>query len=141
MEPGSRAEMEARVPARYLAEGWLDEAGGVRPGLVGADATAAAMQLMAAEVAPQELGFTVAALQLLIPQHEQADAGRRLSGALAEALATVARAIQQPNNAGLCAWLWDCAGRVARGGDLVAFQAHLVAVDRQYGLLVALQPA
>ena len=132
--------MLARTPERYLAGGWLDAGGAVRAGLRGADATGAAMHLMAAGVAPQELGFTVAALTLVLPQHEESGVGEKLAAALTEALATVARAIQQPNNQGLTGWLGACAARVATEADLEAFMGHVTAVDRQYTMIVAMQP-
>lgn len=134
-------DLLARTPDRYLADGFVDGSGAIRPDLLGVDATAAGVQLLAADAAPQELGFTLGALTLLTAQHERGSAPQRLSSALGEALATVARAIQQPNNAGLVQWLDACRARVATEADLQAFLKHFEAVNRQYGLLVALQPA
>lgn len=137
----SRKDLLARTPDLYLADGFVDGSGAIRPDLLGIDATAAGVQLLAADIAPQELGFTLGALTLLTAQHKEESASQRLSSALGEALATVARAIQQPNNAGVVQWLDACQVRVTTEADLRAFLKHFEAVNRQYGLMVALQPS
>ena len=137
---GTRSPPLSGTPDVYLGRGYLDMAGMPWPELRGTDATAAAVQLMTAGVAPQELGFTIAAVTLLLPQNDDPVAASRLAAAVAEAVSTVGRAIQQPNNRGLLAWLNACAAKVSSDADLAACLDHLTAVDRQYAMLVALQP-
>ena len=98
-------------------------------------------QLAEAELSPQELGFTLEATRLLLPQHDEADPGERLHAAVEEALLTVARAIQQANNEGLLQWLSACTGHVRTEADIAAFLGHMEAVNRQYSLLASLLPS
>ena len=132
----SKADLLALTPDRYLAAGFCDEAGAPRAELAGEWATAAANQLLQSELAPQELAFTVEAVRLSLPLHRGA-AGARAQTAVSEALETVARMIQQPNNEGLIRWLQDCARFVRAEPDLAAMQAHLDAVLRLYALIAA----
>lgn len=140
MQDFTRAELLRRTPAVYLAEGWSDASGQTRPELRGTDATTAAAQLVAAEVPPQELGFTIAAINLLLPEQEGTDPQDNLLSAIDEALETVARAIQQSNNEGLVEWLSACAALVHSEREIEAFATHLKAVNRQYAVLVSMLP-
>lgn len=135
-----RSDLLARTPEIYLADGWLDAAGHLRPDLRGIDATAAVTQLTAAELSPQELGLTVAAVEQLLPEYGDGSPEERLHATLDEALETVARAIQQPNNEGLVQWLNACAAPVGTEPEIAAFVDHLQAVNRQYGVLVSMLP-
>jgi hypothetical protein len=130
----TRAELLARTPDQYLADGFLDADGQARRALLSGDATAAATQLAAAEASPQELAFTYEAIRALLPLHA-GDARARLDAALAEALATVARMIRQPNNEGLITWARTCAGFVRGDADIAAFLAHMQAVLRLHALI------
>jgi hypothetical protein len=136
----TRDELLALTPERYLGDGYT-ERGAPRPELRGDWAAAASNQLMAAECSPQELGFTLDAIKLLLPEHDEADPGERLHAAAEEAAETVARGIQQPNNEGLLQWLSACVAAVETEADLAAFLAHAEAVRRQYGVLAALLSA
>ena len=140
MREYTREELMGLTAERYLAEGFLDAAGEVRPELLGDYATAAATQLLAAELSPQELAFTVEAIRLLLPQHEDEAPADRLHASLEEALLTVARAIQQPNNGGMVHWLSECAAAVGTPAELDGFMEHLQAVMRLYALVAASQP-
>jgi len=130
----TREELLARTPDQYLADGFRDADGQVRRALLAGDAIAAATQLAAAEASPQEVAFTYEAIRALLPLHE-GDARARLDATLAEALATVARMIRQPNNEGLITWARTCAGFVRGDGDIEAFLAHMQAVLRLHALI------
>ena len=138
MQEHSRGDLVALGPDRYLADGFHDASGAPRPELRGLYATAACTQLLDAELAPQELGFTFEALRLLLPQHDEGSPTVRLVAATREALETVARSIQQRNNRGLVTWLDACIRHVRTDADLDAFLDHMRAVTRQYALLAAL---
>ena len=135
----SRADLLALTPDRYLADGYCDVSGAVRPELTGEYATAAATQLRRAEASPQEVSLTAEAVRQLLPLH-MASSQDRLVAALEEALTLVARTLQQGNNEGLVNWLSGCAAAVRRQADIDGFLAHLQAVERQYAILAALQP-
>lgn len=138
MQGHSREELLALTPARYLSEGFLDEAGAPRPALRDDWATAAATQLLAAELAPQELTFTVEAFHIAVPMHADKPPPAQAMVALQDALETVRRMIRQPNNQGLVTWARDCALQVRRPGDVAAMEEHMRAVQRLYGLLASL---
>lgn len=132
----TREELLALTPARYLEAGWDQRE------LTGEYATAACTQLAAAGLPPQELGFTLEAIKLLLPEHDDAPTpAAQLREAVDEALLTVARAIQQPNNEGLLKWLSECTAHVRTEADVEAFLAHMTAVNRQYSVSVALTPS
>ena len=133
----SKAELLALTPDRYLADGFCDASGTPLPGLLTEYATAAANQLMQAELPPQELAFTVEAFRLALPLQDDVEPRARAQAALHEALGTIARMIQQPNNEGLIRWLERCADRVGSEDDLDAMEDHLDAVLRLYTVLVA----
>jgi hypothetical protein len=137
----TRDELLALTPDRYLAEGYVEKITRRRPELTGAWATAACNQLMAAECSPQEVGFTIDAIRLLLPEHDEPDPGERLHATVQEAIEVVARAIQQPNNEGLLRWLTECVAPVETDADIEAFLEHAEAVRRQYAILAALLPS
>ena len=103
------------TPEVYLARGYLDASGSLRRLLKGEVATAAAMQLMQAELSPQEFGLTVEGLRQLLPLHDEPTAPERLHATLQEAVEVVARIIQQPNNGGLVQWISACATASSAG--------------------------
>ena len=137
----TREDLLAMTPEVYLAQGYLTADGTPRPILTGQAASAAATQLLAAEVSPQELGFTVDAIRLLLEPQQDDPIRERVRAALEETVSLVARTIRQPNNAGLWRWLSACAAPVTSAAELGAFLTHLQAVYRLYTLLVATQPA
>ena len=126
------------TPEVYLAEGLRGPDGASRPELRDTYATAAATQLLAAEVSPQELGFLIDAIRELLPLHDEADPAERLQATLREATEVVARMIRQPLNERARLWLYECADAVENEADLKSYQEHLDAVMRQYGTMVAL---
>ncbi len=136
----TKAELLALTPDRYLAEGFCDAAGDARPELLTEYATAAANQLMQAELSPDELTFTIEAFRLALPLHEGAPAAQA-RGAVDEALATVTRMIRQPNNEGLIRWLEQCADHVGSADDLEAMEDHLDAVLRLYAVVAVFEPS
>lgn len=138
MQEMTRAELLQFTPEHYLANGYTNEVGMKRPGLSSLFATAASTQLLAAELAPQELAFTAEAIRQLLPGCDGAPV-ERLAGAIPRMRTYVPRALGQPSNPGLAAWLEDCAEAVVTEADLNAFLDHLLAVQRQYGLMVGLQ--
>ncbi len=135
----SRSDLLALTPEHYLADGYRNAAGTIRPELTGEYATAAATQLLDAEASPQEVSLTAEAIRQILPLH-MASSRDRLVASLEEALALVARTLQKGNNEGLVNWLIGCAAAVGRQADLDAFLVHLQAVERQYAIVAALQP-
>jgi hypothetical protein len=132
----SRDDYLALTPERYLAGGFCEPDGRVRRALLGEAAMAAATQLAASGASPQELAFTYEAIRALLPLHaDEIDAGARQLATLAEALATVARMIRQPNNEGILSWSRSCASFVRSDGDIEALLAHMQAVLRLLELL------
>jgi hypothetical protein len=139
MRDYTREELLQLTPEIYLAAGYVDAAGALRPEFLTDFATAAANQLVLAELSPQELALTYEGIRQILPQHD-GDPAARLHAATEEALAVVARAIQQPNNEGMVDWLSKCASIVETAAELDGFMAHLQAVMRLYGLLAASLP-
>ncbi len=136
--PGyTRDELLALTPARYLADGYLDEAGHPRSGLTGDFATAATTRLLAADMPVQELAFTFEAWRLLLQGQEGAPAGQARA-ALDEALATVVRMIRQPNNKGLVTWLGECVAAIRQPGDIDALLLHMRSVLRLATVIASL---
>lgn len=136
----TRDQLLALTPARYLEDGFTDRSGKPRPELQTGYATAASLQLLAAQLSPQELGFTYEALRQTLPLHS-GPAPQLIRAATQEALETVRGLIRQPNNPGLEKWLNECAASVKQPADLEAFLLHVQAVLRQYGVIAASQPA
>jgi len=137
----SRDDYLALTPERYLAGGFREPDGRIRRALLGEAAMAAATQLAASGASPQELAFTYEAIRALLPLHADVpDAGPRMLGTRAEALATVARMIRQPNNEGILSWSGSCAGFVRSDADIEALQAHMQAVLRLLDLLAQATP-
>ena len=133
----TREDLLALTPDHYLAAGWTTADGAPRPELTGIDATAASTQFLAAALSPQELSLTAEAVRQIIPLHS-GDPGRRARDTAMEALGLVTNAIRQPNNEVLAQWLVDCAASVHTGADLEAFLDHLLATERQYGLIAGM---
>lgn len=136
MREYSRAESLALTPARYLKDGFVDGKGKPNPGLQTGYATAAATQLLAAELSPQELAFTYEALKQTLAMQEGA-APKRIRAALDEALETVRGMIRQANNPGFTKWINECAALVKKPADIDALLIHCLAVLRQYTAIVA----
>ncbi len=139
MRAFTRQEWMDLRPEIYLADGYLDADGALRGDFLSDYATAAATQLMAAELSPQELAFAVEGLRQILPMHEGGP-GDQLHAALDETLFVVARATQQTNNEGMVHWLSECAAAVGTAADLDGFMAHIQAVMRLYAILVVSQP-
>jgi hypothetical protein len=139
MRDYSREELLALTPVRYLSDGFVDGKGKLKPELQNICATAAGTQLLEAQLSPQELAFTLEAIKQSLPLHS-GSAAKRFQTAVEEALETVRGMIQQPNNPGLTKWINQCASSVKGPADIEAFLGHLVAVLRQYSVMVASQP-
>src|ERR1051326_3255035 len=135
----TRKELLALTPAKYLAKGFVDAKGKLRPELQNSAATAAGTQLFDGQVSRQELAFTYEALHQSLPLH-QGPPPKRIAAALDEALEVVRGIIRQPNNKGLTKWIKECAASVKAPADIDAFLAHVLAVLRQYSIIVASQP-
>ena len=133
----TREDLLALTPGRYLADGYLTPTGQPRGDLSGDFAVAAATQLRAADLPAQELAFTVEALRALLAGQD-GPAPEVAREAAAEALATVARMIRQPNNKGLVTWLSDCVGAIRAPADIAALMTHLQAVARLYIVIASL---
>lgn len=142
MREYTRDELLQLTPERYLQGGFLDQAGRPRGELQSDWATAAATQLLAAELAPQEFAFTVEALRMALSLHEGDGEPplERAVAALDEALAVVGRMIRQPNNEGLEEWLEACVAEVSRPEDIPALMEHVQAVQRQHAMFAAFAP-
>ena len=76
-------------------------------------------------------------MRQILPLHDGEPKVRAHDAAM-EALGLVAGAIRQPNNQVLARWLIDCADAVRTEADLAAFLAHLLATERQYGLIAGM---
>jgi hypothetical protein len=139
MRDYTREELLALTPELYLADGYIGSDGTPRPELREVFATAASIQFLAAELSPQELSFTYEAIRQLLPMRE-GQVAERAWNALGDALALVARIMQQPNNGGLVNWLYPCAEAVKTEADLDAFLDHLQAASTQYALAVSSLP-
>ena len=135
----TRAVFLALTPDTYLRDGFRED-GHLSTKLIGEYATAAAVQLQEAEVAPQEFAFLFEALRQVLPRHQGA-ARDRLQRAVAEASETVRAIIGQANNRGLLAWLDACAAHVTSETDLEDLIAHVQAVLRQYTVFTAIRRA
>ncbi len=134
----TREELLELSPSIYLADGFVGPDGVPRRELLSEYATAAATQLLAAELSPQEFSFTHEALRQSLALHKGA-ASARMRAALDETLETVCGMIRQPNNAGLTKWLNECAAAVKTPADINALLQHCQAVLRQYSLIVTLR--
>ncbi len=132
-----RAALLALTPARYLAGGYLDDAGRPRAELRSTFATAASTQLEKDETSPHELAVTVEALRRVLPLHQGGPHDRAVDAA-DEALITASAVLDKKNNPGLAAWLAAAAGAVRSDADLDAFVDHVEAVLRQYAVITAL---
>jgi hypothetical protein len=132
------SQLIALTPLQYLRDGFRDEAGNLRPQLRGVYATAAAIQLEAFEVAPQELAATLEALQQVLPLH-QGIANQRFATAKYEALELVSMMYRKSNNFGIVQWLEQCSTAIKTEDDISAFIEHFVALVRQYSLIIALK--
>ena len=132
-----RAELLAFTPERYLADGFCDSDGLPRATLTGEAASAAATQLVQAELSSQELAFTYEALGIMLERTEGTPAARA-SQALAAALGTVARMIRQPNNEGLEEWCRSCVQAIRAEADITALLAHIQATLRLHALMTGL---
>lgn len=132
LQPINRDLLRAWVPARYLARGWRGPDGRPHPELTGWWATAAAEQLLAGQVAVQELEATFEALLQMLPYYEDRvdDGGAAEAGF--ESLHLAANLLGQPNNPALVAWLEPCLLAVSSWDDAKMLMAHLRAVLLQY---------
>jgi hypothetical protein len=139
MRAFTREEWLGLTPEVYLQGGYCGPDGAPRPEFFGDFATAAATQLTAAELSPQELALTVEGIKQILPMHD-GPPRERLLATIDECLLVVARAIRQQNNGGLVEWLSECASAVGSAADLDGFMAHIQAVMRLYALLVMPQP-
>lgn len=136
MRDYTREELLELSATRYLADGFVDRRGKPLAELQTTFATAAATQFLAVQLSPQELAFTYEALKQALPLHTGTPSAQ-IQGALREALEVVRAMIKQPNNARLEQWLGECAAAVKTKADLDAFVEHLMAVLRQYTVIVA----
>jgi hypothetical protein len=134
----SREQFLELTPSEYLKDGYRDSSGQLRPDLLSNYATAAATQLEMSATSPQEVAATLEALRQALPWHVGSPQELFL-GAAQEALEIVAEMHETPSNPGLVSWIQQCARAVHDPEDIEAFLAHLEAVARQYGVMVALR--
>lgn len=139
MQDLTRTDLLQITPARYLKAGYVTGGGKPRALLTSIFATAVGTQLLEAELAPQELAYTAEAIRQLLPVCAGAP-GPRLASAIRQSRPVLQRMLGQSCNQGLATWLDACAGRVIETADLVAFLAHLLAVQRQYALMASITP-
>lgn len=137
MQSYSRDDLLALTAERYLADGYLAPDGTMRRELTGTFATAVCTQFLAAELSPQELALTAEAVRQIMALQTGTPA-ENARAATAEALVLVANSIRQRNNEVLAKWFLECAGAVRTAADLQAYLAHVLAVERQYGLVASL---
>lgn len=136
MQSYTREDLLALTPERYLADGYIGADGAMRREFNSDYATAASTQFLAAELSPQELSLTCEAVRQILPL-QAGTPGARAQATADEALGLVANAIKQPNNEAVARWLHACAAAVRTETDLQAFLQHLLATERQYGLVAS----
>jgi hypothetical protein len=136
----TRDELLALTPEHYLAGGYLDDNGQPQRELATDYATAAATQLLTAELPAQELAFTYEALRFVLPNHD-GPPGEQARAAVTEALETVTRMTRQTNNEGLVRWLDTCVAAIRRPADIDALLLHIQAVLRLYTAIAAIPEA
>jgi hypothetical protein len=129
-----REELLALTTAEYLAEGYVRPDGALRRAFLSDYATTAGTQFLAADVSPQELSLIAQTVRQFLPMSDGAP-GQRARAAVDRALGVIAHAIRQRSSAVLKTWLHTCAAAVVTEVDLAMFLAHLLATERQYGLL------
>jgi hypothetical protein len=129
-----REELLALTTAQYLAEGYVGADGAPRRAFLSDYATAAGTQFLAADVSPQELSLITQTVRQFLPMSDGTP-GQRARAAVDRALGVIAHAIRQRSGAVLKTWLHACAAAVVTEVDLAMFLAHLLATERQYGLL------
>jgi hypothetical protein len=134
----TKDELLALTPGLYLADGYLDETGRPRRELASDYATAAATQLLEAELAAQELAFTYEAVRFVLERHDEEPPGERARAAVEEALETVTRMTRQTNNRGLVRWLDECVAAIRRPEDIDALLQHIQAVLRLYTVIASI---
>jgi len=134
--PADPPDPASLTPDRYLANGFVDATGKIRPEHLGFHAFAAALQFQHANVPVQELAATYEALAQLMPLTEGSPT-RRLREAVEEALDLVARMLNIANSEAIEDWIIACAEHIHTQADLDAFLAHFQAVMRHYGALAA----
>jgi hypothetical protein len=140
MRSYTREELLALTPRRYLADGYLNAAGQPRSELSSDYATAAANQLMVAQLPAQELTFTFEALRAVLPMHD-GPPRERARAAVDEALTVVTQMTRQTNNEGLVRWLDECVAAIRRPEDIDAMLSHMQAVLRLYTVMAAIPVA
>ena len=137
MRSYTRGELLALTPSHYLAGGYLDESGQRRGELASDYATAAATQMLAAELPAQELAFTYEALRAILPMHDGPPT-EHARAATAEALSLVTQMTRQTNNEGLVRWLDELVAAIRRPEDISAMMQHIQAVLRLYTVIAAI---
>ena len=136
-----RAAYLRLTPSEYLKQGYCDPSGRPNRELFSTYATAACVQLEAAETSPQELSGTFEAIRQVLPWHNNPDPRQRLRDAVDEALQVASAMYNQPNNPGIVSWLENCADFVRTDRDIDAFLAHFNAVLRQYTVIIGVRTA
>jgi hypothetical protein len=137
MRSYTREELLALTPNQYLAGGYLDESGQRRGELASDYATAAATQMLAAELPAQELAFTYEALRAILPMHD-GPPREHTRAAVDEALSLVTQMTHQTNNEGLVRWLDGLVAAVRGPADIDAMLQHIQAVLRLYTVIAAI---
>ena len=141
MRSYTREELLALTPSQYLTAGYLDGSGVRRGELLSDYATAAATQMVAAELPAQELAFTYEALRAILPMHDDSAGGppgERVRAAVDEALVLVTQMTRQTNNEGLVRWLDECVAAIRQPEDIDAMMQHIQAVLRLYTVIAAI---
>lgn len=129
-----RAALRGFLPEKYLANGWRDAQGRLFPDISRLWATAAAEQLLAGQVAVQELETTLQAFLQTLPYYQDKEPLDFVAVGF-ESLHLVAGLLGQPNNPTLVAWIEPCVLAVRDMQDAKAFLTHLRAVALQYPVL------
>ena len=132
----TRDDLLRLTPAEYLRDGFRGPDGAPYRPLRGLWATAAANQLIAAGVPPQELAAYFEAIRQTIDLYAEPLPGR-LYASMKEAGQIVSNMYNKDINAGLVYWALECARRVRDADDYAAFMNHGKSVIRNHATMVA----
>jgi hypothetical protein len=134
----SREELLALKPTQYLAGGFRDATGKPRHELRGLYATAAAVQLGAHQVVPQEMRVTYEAWKQALPDHE-GPPRERARAALFEAFEIARAVMTRDNDPHLVNWLMECVEQVNAEEDIPVLLEHFLAATKQAAVFLALK--
>ncbi len=134
----TREQYLSMIPATFLADGFRDAEGNLRPEVGSIWATAGAVQMET--IAPRIVSTMVEALKQTLPLHEGAPAARYRT-ACEEAAEVAGGILGKPAPAELVAWLARYASSIHSEADLQDLLHHLTETARQHALFSGMRGA